>query len=128
MGKNRTHTATDLRLNLDHVEARTERYSWIFLTGCNPWNGPNVPGQPCKVCHGGRLRRKGYCLGCDRTGLDDRVVFPGERISSRMDPHYRAEPTACTVPADGLKGGMAGKGRRSGKKGKKGRKRAKVRA
>ncbi len=104
-------------IDLDRFEARPDKYRWFYLEGCRPWTGPNVPGEPCKVCGGGRLRKTGYCLGCDRTGLDGKVVFPGERIGSRMDPHYRADPTACVPNAKGLAGGKAGgrvkpKGRR----------------
>jgi hypothetical protein len=66
---------------------------WIFLEGCNPWtmeeHGYARLGlAPCPVCEGKTLGRKVYCLGCDRTGLDGKVTFPGLGVDEASDPDW----------------------------------------
>jgi len=85
--------ATDLGIDLDTVESPPVDTPWIYLEGCVAWSMDRHAAaylgiSPCPVCGGQPPRRKCYCLGCDRTGLDDKATFPGLKVDERPDPEW----------------------------------------
>lgn len=85
--------ATDLGVDMDDFEAPGDLTGWVFLYGLNPWSmfehaEARLGLAPCPVCDGGSPRRRCYCLGCDRTGLDGKVAFPGLEVDEASDPDW----------------------------------------
>ena len=71
----------------------TEAGGWILLGGCNAWvmtdhAAARLGFGACPVCRGLPLAPKMYCIGCDRSGLDGRVTFPGLDPDEARDPEW----------------------------------------
>ena len=110
MGRRREITATDLGLNLDRFASPANETGWVWLYGCEPWEGwlESATRQGrcyCPVCMD-QPRAAHYCLHCDKTGQDGRRAFPGEPVGSRINQDYHAEATSYSPDPDGLKGGV----------------------
>lgn len=121
---NREQPASALRVDLGMVPDYRGGDGWVYMEGREPWSMVDHARAfqglaPCPVCNDAPLKRTRYCAGCDRTGLDGRVAFPGEPVNSRPNPDYPPEPTVLKARAKGLKGGL---GDRVGKR-RKGRER-----
>lgn len=102
--------ATDLGINLDHFEdTRSRPPGGIeLLMGCRPWSGAEHERAEkglavCPVCGARELKRKEYCLGCDRFRLAAEKL-PGEPVGSRLNEGWEAEPTKYR-PNGKLRGG-----------------------
>jgi hypothetical protein len=105
---------SDLRINPELWESPPEpdQVGWQIDLGCGPWSMADhflahVGKQPCPVCGGRTHRRKGYCGGCDATGLDGKVTFPGLDVDECPDRDWRPEPTVYIQ--EGLPGGKGRK-------------------
>jgi hypothetical protein len=84
---------------------------WIYLAGLNAWDASDhfarhLKVGPCPVCEDRPMRRSAYCLGCDRTGLDDRRSFPGLAVDEAPNLEYHGEnqPSYQPGPLAGGKG------------------------
>jgi hypothetical protein len=76
----------------------------------NPWTGPRhqfgcflgetrpnwLGGEAiddegvCRLCRGRKLSASTYCLSCDRSGRDDAIPTPGERVRRRAPKPARS--------------------------------------
>lgn len=104
-------TFTDVGIEANYIEDRTGgEPGFIFIAGCTSWEmAPHAAAflgiGLCPICEGGDLRRKHYCLGCDRTGLDGRITFPGLEVDEAPDPEWHASASVYD-PEPGLDGGV----------------------
>lgn len=112
-------TMTDARIDPNSIVDRRPPSDWIFLEGCEAWTMAehalaHVGRGPCPICKSNPKNRRGarYCSGCDKTGLDGKVSFPGLRPGQVMNEEwleeYPEEGTHHTAyrPQEGLKGGV----------------------
>ena len=102
--------ATDLRIDFDSTSDRRAAETFILIGADGPWTMTEAAAaflgmSPCTGCQGRKLRRKEYCLMCDRSGIDGVVVMPGLDVDQAPDPEWSPSPTV--VPARGnLRGGV----------------------
>lgn len=110
MGRSGPLAFTDLKIDPGRIIDTRPGPDWIFLEGCEAWimsaHAAAFLGLgPCPVCHGGELRRKHYCSGCDRTGLDGLATFPGLDVDECPNPDWHASGSVYD-PEPGLAGGV----------------------
>jgi hypothetical protein len=110
MARNGPITFTDARIDPNGITDRSYDTGWSFLDGCEAWDMASHAAAflgmaPCPICHNGRLRRKHYCSGCDRTGLDRRATFPGLGVDQCPDPEWHASASVYD-PGEDLAGGV----------------------
>jgi hypothetical protein len=116
----RLRNSTDAKIDLDKFEWQPrslDLYGWVFMDGHAPWSMSDpaldrVKMAPCPVCLDRPLRRNHYCLGCDRSGVDDlaaegKIRFYAVAVGYCMDPDYPVDRPAYS-PDESLDGGLKG--------------------
>jgi hypothetical protein len=72
---------------------RTREARGCFLGETRPnWLGGEAIDDEgvCRLCRGRKLSASTYCLSCDRSGRDDAIPTPGERVRRRAPKPARS--------------------------------------